>query len=126
MGATAVRIEEAPQRGVLIVELSGEFDVALAERFRAQIDQRLQRDRHLFCLVLDMRGVTFLDSTGIGAILGRYRRLAGRGGRLCVAGLRPNVRRLFELAGISQVIPAYPDVAAALRDQTPPRPPEAG
>lgn len=87
----------------LVVRLSGELDLFTAETFRQAVDAELAKDG---CtnLVLVLKNVTFIDSSGIGAILGRYRLIQARGGRVIAAGLRPPVRRLLEMSGVLRVV----------------------
>lgn len=93
------------QRGaVLTVWLGGEIDHHAAGQLRAGIDARIlaampQR------VLLDFGGVTFMDSSGIGLILGRQRLLGGTGGTLAVQGVSRPVARMLRLAGIDSVIP---------------------
>jgi stage II sporulation protein AA (anti-sigma F factor antagonist) len=87
----------------LVVRLSGELDLFTAEAFRQAVDVELAKDG---CtnLVLALKNVTFIDSSGIGAILGRYRLIQARRGKVVAAGLRPSVRRLMEMSGVLRVV----------------------
>ena len=91
------------RKDTVIAHLGGELDHCSAERVRLELD-RLIEDRAVKCLVLDMRGMTFMDSSGIGVILGRYRELRARGGTVVVRNMTPPVQRIFLLAGMNQVI----------------------
>jgi stage II sporulation protein AA (anti-sigma F factor antagonist) len=83
----------------LMVFLEGELDHRSAAGMRAEIDNQL-RDRHISELVIDMGGLSFMDSSGIGLILGRYKIMAQRGGSVFVS--RPG-KRLDKLLGLSGV-----------------------
>lgn len=109
-----MEIETKERSGALIARLVGEFDVGAADRFRTEIDTLLDADKRLSCLILDLSEVTFIDSSGIGAILGRYRKMTARGGVIRAVGLKPTVRRVFEFSGMTGLIPAYADVKQAL------------
>ncbi|MBE3577447.1 MAG: anti-sigma factor antagonist [Limnochordales bacterium] len=98
---------------VLLVRLEGELDLNTAPKFRAAVEETIGRRPHLLHLVLDLTGVTFVDSSGLGAILGRYRQFAERGGRVVVIGLQPSVRRLFELSGLFRVVETATSYAEA-------------
>ncbi|HZX55470.1 MAG TPA: STAS domain-containing protein, partial [Ilumatobacteraceae bacterium] len=70
-------------------------------------------------IVFDMSRVTFMDSTGLSVIAGTLRRLEPVGGRLCIRGASPMIRRLLEITGITQsemfeVAPAVTDLPAAV------------
>ena len=51
-------------------------------------------------MILDFSGVTFMDSSGLGVILGRYRVIAGRGGRVLIGGANRAIDRILRMAGI--------------------------
>ena len=55
-------------------------------------------------MVLDMKNMSFMDSSGIGVILGRYRVLAQRGGKMAVKNMNEHVKRIFILSGMNQII----------------------
>ena len=88
------------KRDVLLVRLEGELDQCSASGIRRDIDALLQ-DPSVRHLVLDMERMPFMDSSGIGLILGRIRLMALWGGRVAVAGLSPQLRKMAELSGIA-------------------------
>jgi stage II sporulation protein AA (anti-sigma F factor antagonist) len=94
----------AQKRGArLSVQLSGELDHHSAEQTRIMLDTLL-RDVTVHELVLDLSGMTFMDSAGIGVILGRFRKLSMRGGRMIVRGMNASVDRLFQMSGIYAIV----------------------
>lgn len=107
-------LEFCKHRDTLIVRVYGELDLRAAEGCRREIDQRFQAEGSKN-LVFNLEGVTFMDSSGLSVILGRYRKVTSNGGKVALAGVAPRFRRLLELAGILKLIPVYPDEAAALR-----------
>ena len=102
------------QGNILIATLSGELDHNSAEEVRVKIDDRIDRD-NIEKVILDFSGVTFMDSSGIGAVLGRYKKLSNKGGVLCITEPNKNVNRIFELAGLYKVINKYNTVDEAVR-----------
>lgn len=98
----------------LIVRLDGELDLHTVEPFKEAVAEALAREPTVCHLILQMQQVTFMDSSGIGAILGRYREVKERGGRIAVVGLQPAVRRVFELAGMNRIINHYATEREAL------------
>ncbi len=101
------------KQGVLVVRLEGELDVCGATEFRAEVDEALDTTgaKHI---LLNMQGVTFIDSSGLGVILGRYRHIAQLGGKLLVVHLEPQVQRIFELAGLMKILTIYQSEDQAL------------
>lgn len=89
----------------MFVRLSGELDLHLASAFTAEVRRELGRSNQIRHLVLDLRGVTFIDSSGIGAIIGRYKDIRRRGdGRMVAFGPRPQVRRVLEFTGLLRLM----------------------
>lgn len=96
-------LKHTRQRDRLTVYLTGEMDHCSALPIRMEMD-RLIADPSVRYMTLDLTGLTFMDSSGIGVILGRYRTLAARGGCVTVRGMNPQISRIFQLSGMAQVI----------------------
>jgi len=97
-------MEKAARAGMrthdtVTVRLEGELDHCSAERVRATLDSLIV-DERIRRLVVDVSGLTFMDSSGIGVMIGRYRTLARRGGSMAVRGPSPQVDRIFQLSGL--------------------------
>lgn len=94
----------ATKRGPrLTIQLIGELDHHSAERTRILMDTMLH-DVSVRELMLDMSEVTFMDSAGLGVILGRYRTLNLRGGKLIVSGVSASIDRIFKMSGLYALI----------------------
>ena len=87
------------ENGVLTARLSGEIDHHAAPDIRARIDARCESMRPSR-LVLDFGGVTFMDSSGIGLIMGRYRCVSLLGGRLEVVNIPSSLKKIFVISGV--------------------------
>jgi stage II sporulation protein AA (anti-sigma F factor antagonist) len=87
----------------IVLPVNGALDMAACPRLREQIDDLLDRypRRHL---VLDLSGVPFMDSSGVGLVLGRYRRLEARQLRLRLVGVRPPVARVLRMSGLHGIM----------------------
>ena len=90
------------KEGVLTAKLSGEIDHHSARELREAIDDTVRRTCPRL-LVLDFGGVEFMDSSGIGIVLGRYRLMQDMGGKLALKNLPPHIRRVMQVAGISSL-----------------------
>ncbi|GHU83850.1 anti-sigma F factor antagonist [Clostridia bacterium] len=90
-------------RDTVTVQLEGDLDHCSAERVRATLDA-LIADRSIKRLVIDLERMTFMDSSGIGVIIGRYRTLSRRGGSVAVRGASPQVDRIFQMSGLYQIV----------------------
>lgn len=108
-----MNISTQVKQGILLVRVEGELDMLGADEFRRRVDEALavSQARHL---LLSLKGVTFVDSSGLGAILGRYKKISGQGGQLLAANVRPQVVRIFEMAGLLKIIKLYGSEADAL------------
>ena len=80
-------------------QLTGELDHHCAAETRRALDALLTNPG-IRELELDLRGVSFMDSSGLGVILGRYRTLSRRGGKLALSGANKYVERILRMAGV--------------------------
>ncbi|WP_281886743.1 anti-sigma F factor antagonist [Paenibacillus sp. YYML68] len=99
----SLRIELEHYRSTLIVRLHGELDHHTAESVKAQMEDAIVRG-HSTHIVLSLRDLTFMDSSGLGVILGRYKQITGRGGKMVVCDVNPSVYRLFEMSGLFKIL----------------------
>lgn len=103
--------------GGLLVSVRGEIDHHTAAAIRTGMDALLFARRPAR-LVLDLSAVTFMDSSGLGLIMGRYGILRELGGSMCVRDPSPEIRGILTLAGMERRVrieytkrtpPAAPD-----------------
>lgn len=88
--------------GALTARLYGEIDHHIAPRLRAEIDLKCESLRPAV-LILDFKAVSFMDSSGIGLIMGRYRCITLLGGRMEVVNIPPTLSKIFTLSGIESL-----------------------
>lgn len=98
---------------VLIVGIKGELDHHTAPVLRTAIEQELDKDIASHIL-LNLADLEFMDSSGLGVILGRYRRISGSGGQMAAFGLHGHIARVFELVGLPKILSVYDSEEAAL------------
>jgi len=91
------------RRSTLTVRLTGELDQRMAAMVRAELDELLE-DQRIRRLVFDLAGLEFMDSSGIGLVIGRYKRMARRGGSVAVTGQEPRIDRIFRMSGLYQLV----------------------
>ena len=82
--------------------LSGEIDHHCAGKIRDEIDTAIEHHRPS-CLVLDSGGVSFMDSSGIGLVMGRYKLMKSIGGEVRVENTPTALRRVMKLSGLYQL-----------------------
>ena len=81
----------------------GELDMAAAERFRSELSDAMAAGGFRY-LWLDMSAVTFIDSSGLGVILGRFRQLQPMGGNVIITRPNEQVYRLLIAAGLHRIM----------------------
>ena len=87
----------------LVVKLSGEIDQSCAEEIRSDIDREITL-RHVQNLILDFAAVEFMDSSGLGMIIGRYKQMKARGGKTMIIRAKPQVDKILSLSGLKKII----------------------
>ena len=97
----AAKIEVCEDK--LIIILSGEIDHHSAAQIRQEADERIGQ-LHPKEVELNFKDVSFMDSSGIGLIMGRYRLASSLGGRVCISNVSAYLRRVMRLAGIDSII----------------------
>ncbi|MET3505665.1 anti-sigma F factor antagonist [Halalkalibacter oceani] len=99
----SLQIDLQQKGSVLLVRLVGELDHHTAEKLRNQVEDNLakQQIKHI---VLNLEQLTFMDSSGLGVILGRYKQVRAVGGEMVVCAISPAVKRLFEMSGLFKII----------------------
>jgi stage II sporulation protein AA (anti-sigma F factor antagonist) len=103
------------KQGVLVIHLTGELDMHIADEFRMKVD--LEIDKYgVKNLILNLENVSFIDSSGLGVILGRYKKLSQSGGSVSIVEVSEQVKHILELAGMLKIIKLFPDEEAALQN----------
>lgn len=87
----------------LIIRLTEEIDHHLAEKIRRRVDYEVQRYIPKK-VVFDFTCVNFMDSAGIGLIIGRYKLVTMLGGVLTIRGANNNVKKILEMSGILKLV----------------------
>ena len=91
---------------MLIIRLKADLDHHTALAVRETADTLLARSQAKHIL-FDFTGVDFMDSSGIGVIMGRYRQVIFKGGRVGVTGVGENVDRIFAFSGLYKIVERY-------------------
>src|SRR5215475_4941292 len=97
--------------GYLVLEVAGEIDVYTAPQLRERLISLV--DGGARQVVVDLGRVEFLDSTGLGVLVGALKRLRGAGGELFLVCGQERLLKIFRITGLDRVFTLYPTVAAA-------------
>ncbi|MDR1066298.1 MAG: anti-sigma factor antagonist [Clostridiales bacterium] len=87
----------------LIARIEGEIDHHTADEFKTSIEKEYGRI-NAKNIIFDFTGVTFMDSSGIGMLIGRYKKAVEYGGSVYAFGVSKEVFRIFEMSGLHKII----------------------
>ena len=95
-----------------VATIAGELDLYCADELRNELAPLTVREHET--LILELSGVSFIDSTALGVLTGAAKLLRARGGRLVVASGDPRFRRLLEITGLLAVLDLEPNLTKAV------------
>jgi anti-sigma B factor antagonist len=107
----ALTITVRHERGVVVAAVTGDIDISTVTRLREDLFKLADSGR---TLIVDLNRVTFIDSAGLGALVGAARRADEHGGSLHAVCARPQTRRLLWLTGVDRRIPLAATMDGAL------------
>lgn len=99
----------------LVAVLSGEIDQRTTAYLRSKIDVEFELSGKKY-LVLDLTDVSFMDSAGIGLIIGRWKKASALGGGAALAVSGQKLKKILELSGIGKIIGMYPNYRRAVEE----------
>jgi anti-sigma B factor antagonist len=98
-----------------VLPLKGEIDLHVFPEITASLDALIEKKtKHL---VVDVSGVTYIDSAGLAALIVAMQKVEAYGGQFSLAGLQTTVRSIFRMSRLDGIFRIFPDVDAALTDQ---------
>jgi anti-sigma B factor antagonist len=95
-----------------VLAVTGEVDVYTAPRLREKLVELVSQDK--LQVIVDLEGVDFLDSTGLGVLVGGLKRLRSHDGDLGLVCSQPRVLKVFEITGLTKVFEIYDSLDAAV------------
>ena len=98
-----------------MVAVEGEIDVYTAPRLRQEITDLVGSGAYR--LVIDLEGVEFLDSTGLGVLVGGLKKVRAHEGSLRLVCTQERLLKIFRITGLAKVFPIYDSVDEAISDQ---------
>lgn len=105
-------VEVSKQDGAAVLTVTGEIDVATAPRLREHVVSLVGEGETR--IVVDLEGVDFIDSTGLGALVGALKRVRTHDGELLIVCTRPRLLKVFEITGLVRVFEIHGTLEAAL------------
>lgn len=93
-------------KDTLLVKIRGEIDDNLCVKIRREVDFALKR-KEIINIIFDLTNVDFMDSAGIGLLLGRYNIINEKGGNAYVLGCNKSVKRILDMVGVMSIYKEY-------------------
>ena len=98
-----MRYETEQIGGALVVKLYGEIDQHCVSEIREDIDRQIAI-RNINSLIVDLGGVEFMDSSGIGVVIGRCRNMNYSGGKVVAENMNERIRKIFVVSGLHKLV----------------------
>lgn len=98
---------------ILIIKLNGELDHHSSEYVRDKVDDEIL-EKNPKNILFDMSHMNFMDSSGIGVIIGRYKFIASNGGKVGIVSMKPQIKRIYEICGLKRIIPSFDNLKMAI------------
>ena len=99
-------IELMGEERLLTVRMEGELDQKSVENVKKSIEKEIRRTGALN-IAFDFSGVSFMDSSGIGLIMGRFKTVSSLGGKIIIYGMNSNIERIVRMSGIEKIAYIY-------------------
>lgn len=100
-------------KNILIIKISGEIDHHCIEDIREYIDSQFRQTRCIN-MIFDFSNVSFMDSSGIGMLIGRYKNAGMLGGKIIVCSINDTLERIFKISGLCKIITIKKDMEESL------------
>ncbi len=102
------------EKRALLVKVKGELDHHIAEKIKGMVDDKM-RSTNAVNIIFDFSELSFMDSSGLGVIMGRYKKVRTLGGRVIVFGVNAGILRIMEMSGLSKIVKLTPNYEKAVR-----------
>jgi len=112
-GSCKVKISQQTEGSVRILSCQGRLDAQVSGVLKENIQQLV--DDGAVSLVIDLEGVDFLDSSGLGALVAGLRKAKEKRGEIKLSGLRPDVRSIFDITRVARLFHICQDIPEAVK-----------
>lgn len=107
-----LKIESKEVDGVGVITLEGEVDVYTAPKLKSRLIDMVDEGR--YNIVVDLQKVDFMDSSGLGVLVGGLKRVKSHQGSITLVCTQENILKIFRITGLVKVFPIYSSEAEAL------------
>ena len=97
----------------LLITIYGDMDHHSAQYLRQKVDGELYK-ANVKNIIFDFENVNFMDSSGIGVVVGRYKNIQNLNGKAAIINASPKILQIFEMSGVLRLIPAYSSLDKAI------------
>lgn len=104
-------LDVSEHNGHTVLAVKGEVDVYTAPRLRERLVELVTEGKRK--IVVDLEGVDFLDSTGLGVLVGGLKRLRSNDGEMSLVSTQSRILKVFEITGLTKVFSIHDSVEAA-------------
>lgn len=108
-----LRLNFEPINENLIIIFDGELDHHTAEEIRQEIDKEIDKNNSKN-VIFDLSKMNFMDSSGIGVVIGRYKKVSNLGGQAAVVNVNSRVERIFKMSGLFNIVKKYENINEAI------------
>jgi anti-sigma B factor antagonist len=113
----SIDVQTTPDGQAQIFVLHGSLDISTSPTVRAALVEAADRGQHE--IVVDLSNLEFLDSTGLGALIGAHKRAKDNGGRVRLVVQEGQILRLLRITGLLGIFPVYTSLEGALAEEAP-------
>lgn len=106
-----IRVDTHEKAGVVVIEVEGRIDAFLVTKIREVINELVQEGK--VKLIIHCEKVSQINSTALGILVGRLRRVRIHGGDIKIVGLSPEIQRVFDVMGASRIFSIHHDLETA-------------
>lgn len=109
------KISVKETKNQIIFKIEGDFDNLLCIKYKNLITEIIAR-RRCNLVVFDLSNTTFIDSSGIGLLLGRYKQIKEYKGELIICGVNQLIKKTIAISGIALIIETYEDIYENIKE----------
>jgi stage II sporulation protein AA (anti-sigma F factor antagonist) len=110
---TKLQVKFSKRGSTIIVSIIGELDHHSAEYIKNKVDSETMKSTTKN-VIFDFSKVSFMDSSGIGTIIGRYKNIQKLNGKTAIVNMNTQIKRIFVMSGLMKIIPEYESIDEAL------------
>lgn len=98
--------------GVAVIELRGEIDLSTSPSFKEKVYETIESGKK--DVVIDLNGLEFMDSTGLGVLVAALKKTSMEGGSIRLVCAKRNIMKVFTITGLDKVFPIYDNLQRCL------------